>query len=281
MSGYARQMIKREAKGRLSERYPFFFGITASWMLMSLFFARLTGNFLPQFPSDLAGLDALLEDPWAPYLQMTAQQITGWLLALALVYILRTPFLTGISSIYLLHARSEAVAAKQLAAFYIGPGLWSRSLLTELLRAFREILCMLPGLACVALPMIFPGMPDGPALLLILAGLSLTVWGLVAMGAYAQTRYLLANNPDLRPGEAVALSAQIMKGRLVEFALFRASFLPWYVLMAATAMLAALYFIPYFEMCMSLYVKRTWRSDKLAPPAGEHPARCDGSPPQE
>jgi len=272
--------MKTLAKRRLSGRYGFCVALTAVWLLFALTSSNLTGSFLPMFPLGGPELQAFLEDPLSPFMAMEASQTAGWALAVLLLFIVRTPFSVGMAAVYLWLSKEDHDSVKpadpgqerdfdepgwqvrgwkKLLPFYAAPGQWTRVLTAELIRAMLEFACMAPGVLCFLFAMYSTSEPVQIAMSL----LSLILMGLafVVSGAFAQTRYLLAD-PGIteKPAGVIWLSVRNMKGRLIHFAFFRASFLLWFAFMQATMLIGGLYVVPYYEMSVAIYIRKTWRS---------------------
>ena len=261
--GYLRKKLKWEAKRLLPGRLSFCLTMLLLWGVLWYFTSWLSGSFgltlppMPELTSDPAVFDAYILDCIAAWRSIAPVQLLGMGLTAMLGFLLRAPLDAGIAANYLaLSTGGETPRVKNTFAYYIGPGLLSRVLLTELLRLFWETLWLLPGLAAAVATLMVTDLYLGFALSLL--SMALMVLGYVRIGAYAQTRYLLAARPDLSPRGIVRLSAQNMRGRLWDYALFQLSFLPWIILAAVTMMLSMIYFLPYYQMCMALYMRRTW-----------------------
>jgi uncharacterized membrane protein len=78
---------------------------------------------------------------------------------------------------------------------------------------------------------------------ILLWTLLLIVPGIIASFAYSQAEYLLAENPDMKPMEAIKQSKEMMKGKKWKLFCLNFSFIGWYLLVyvagAAIAMIGA------------------------------------------
>lgn len=100
------------------------------------------------------------------------------------------------------------------------------------------------------------------ALTMFLENLYLTLWSLTVIGgiikslSYFAVPYIVAENPSIRPNEAITLSRRIMQGHKWELFLLELSFLPWYLLSFLTAGFSdVIYGMPYrFGVYTEYYV---------------------------
>ncbi len=89
-------------------------------------------------------------------------------------------------------------------------------------------------------------------LLLTLLGFLLNL--LIAM-PFAMTYYILADNPDMKGGQALKVSAKLMKGHLWEYLKMLLSFIPWIIFSMFTLYLALIWLVPYIETCMAVFYR--------------------------
>ncbi|MCR5734618.1 MAG: DUF975 family protein [Lachnospiraceae bacterium] len=89
----------------------------------------------------------------------------------------------------------------------------------------------------------------------LLVGLFTFLWSLllivpgVIMGiAYSQSLLILAENPDMEPMDCIRASKDMMMGRKMDYFVLMLSFIPWFLLVAITCGLAALYVGPYASL---------------------------------
>lgn len=79
--------------------------------------------------------------------------------------------------------------------------------------------------------------------------------GIIKAVAYSQALYIYADNPDMKSGEAIKASRQLMKGRFWEYIIYGLSFYPWLLLCACTCGIAAFYVTPYMCICNAGYYR--------------------------
>lgn len=71
--------------------------------------------------------------------------------------------------------------------------------------------------------------------------------------AYRMVPYLLADHPEMTPGEALQESLRITRGRIGELFLLELSFFGWLLLTSVTLLIGAVYAYPYIEGTMAAY----------------------------
>ncbi len=72
------------------------------------------------------------------------------------------------------------------------------------------------------------------------------IGGIWAYFTYAMVPYIVAENPDIKPLEAMRLSRRMMKGHRWEYFVLNVTFIPWYLLAAFTIGVSdMLYAVPY------------------------------------
>lgn len=99
------------------------------------------------------------------------------------------------------------------------------------------------------------------SIFIILWTLLLVVPGIVAAIRYSMGYYLMVENPDMEPMEALRQSSELMKGHKMEFFMFVISFLGWLILSALTLGLGFLLLVPYYQMSkLNFYRKITGNS---------------------
>ena len=81
----------------------------------------------------------------------------------------------------------------------------------------------------------------------LLWSLLLVVPGIVAAFSYSMTPYILYENPDMRPREAIAASKELMKGNKWRLFCLSLSFFGWCLLAALTLGIGSLFLRPYVE----------------------------------
>lgn len=84
----------------------------------------------------------------------------------------------------------------------------------------------------------------------ILAGSILSLYRSLS---YAMVPYLLQEDPQLSPGEAIRRSIAMTKGRIWELVMLELSFFGWLMLVTMTFGIAYVYVLPYMEGTMAAY----------------------------
>ena len=90
--------------------------------------------------------------------------------------------------------------------------------------------------------------------------LFITLWsllfvipGIIAAFAYSQTIYIMLDNPQISPLEAIAASKQLMRGHKFEYFTLQLSFLGWACLSIFTFGLLGIWLNPYMQVTMANY----------------------------
>jgi uncharacterized membrane protein len=93
---------------------------------------------------------------------------------------------------------------------------------------------------------------------IILWSLLLIVPGIIAAIKYSMGYYLMVENPDMEPMEAIRKSSELMDGHKMEFFSFVLSFIGWFIVSVITFGLGFLMLIPYYQMSkLNFYRKIT------------------------
>lgn len=82
-------------------------------------------------------------------------------------------------------------------------------------------------------------------LFIILWSLLLIIPGIVASFSYAMAPFILTENPDMSPREAITASKEMMRGHRWELFCLRLSFIGWVILSAFTLGIGYLFLAPY------------------------------------
>ncbi len=82
--------------------------------------------------------------------------------------------------------------------------------------------------------------------------LLLIVPGIVKGVGYSLTPYILADNPELKPNEAITLSSVMTYGYKMDIFVFTLSFLGWFILTGLTVGIAGLYVMPYYHSSFAI-----------------------------
>ena len=89
----------------------------------------------------------------------------------------------------------------------------------------------------------------------ILWSLLFIVPGIIAALKYSQTFYILVENPDLRPNEAISESKRIMEGYKMKLFLLGWSFLGWAILSVLSVGIGFIWLIPYANTTYAYFYK--------------------------
>ena len=90
----------------------------------------------------------------------------------------------------------------------------------------------------------------------VLFGLILfIVPGIIAAYSHAMVYHILAENPDMSVSEAMAESRRIMRGNKFRLFCLQLSFFGWYLLVAITFGIAALWVIPYQQAAVAAFYR--------------------------
>jgi len=88
--------------------------------------------------------------------------------------------------------------------------------------------------------------------------LLLVIPGIIAAIRYSMGYYLMIENPDMEPMEALRESSELMKGNKMDFFMFALSFIGWVLLSALTLGIGFLLLVPYYQMSkLNFYRKIT------------------------
>ena len=77
--------------------------------------------------------------------------------------------------------------------------------------------------------------------------LLLVVPGIVALMRYSQAWFIMADDPNIRPMEAIEKSKQMMDGHKWEYFVLGLSFIWWFLLCCVTLGIGLLWLIPYIQ----------------------------------
>ncbi len=84
-------------------------------------------------------------------------------------------------------------------------------------------------------------------ILTLLWSLLLIVPGIIKALSYSMAPYILAENNDMLPQDAIKQSMRIMEGHKMELFILELSFIGWEILCVLTLGLASIYVLPYYE----------------------------------
>jgi uncharacterized membrane protein len=85
-------------------------------------------------------------------------------------------------------------------------------------------------------------------LFIILWAILLVVPGIIAAIRYSMGYYIMAENHEIEPMEALRQSSALMEGNKMDFFRLVMSFLGWFLLSIVTMGIGFLYLVPYFQM---------------------------------
>ncbi|MGE5581873.1 MAG: DUF975 family protein [Bacillota bacterium] len=85
----------------------------------------------------------------------------------------------------------------------------------------------------------------------ILWSLLLIIPGIIAALSYAMSFYILYDHPEMKPGEIIKLSKQMMAGRKGKLFLLGLSFIGWALLCIVTLGIGFLWLTPYFNAAIA------------------------------
>ena len=88
-------------------------------------------------------------------------------------------------------------------------------------------------------------------LFIILWSLLLIIPGIIKALAYSQVFYILAEQPDMTPTEAIKKSQEMMKGHKMRLFLLMLSFLGWFILGALAFGVGIFFVLPYFQTTLA------------------------------
>lgn len=99
---------------------------------------------------------------------------------------------------------------------------------------------------------------------ILLWAVLLIIPGIIAALAYSQTFFLLADNPSLRPLEALKKSKEMMMGYKWQYFRFICRFIPWLILAVIPLCIGLLWFIPYFITAQAHFYEKLKSNEKQA-----------------
>ena len=77
--------------------------------------------------------------------------------------------------------------------------------------------------------------------------------GIVKSFAYSMNKYILDDNPNMSPKEAIAKSVQLMKGNKFRLFCLSLSFIGWYLVSILTCGILMFYVIPYMQVAFAAF----------------------------
>ena len=91
------------------------------------------------------------------------------------------------------------------------------------------------------------------SLFTFLWSLLFVVPGIIAAISYSQTIYIMLDNPNISPAEAISTSKRLMRGHKFEYFVLQFSFLGWAYLAIFTLGLLGIWLNPYMQVTMANY----------------------------
>ena len=105
------------------------------------------------------------------------------------------------------------------------------------------------------------------ALYVLLWTLLLVIPGIIAALRYSMTNYILAENPEMKAGEAIDASKELMDGNKWRLFCLGFSFIGWEILAACVPVIGVLVLLPYTSAANAAFYR-----DITRPLAGEEHA---------
>lgn len=106
-------------------------------------------------------------------------------------------------------------------------------------------------------------------LYVVLWSLLFIIPGIIASYSYAMTPYILSENPDMAPSEAIARSKEMMSGNRWRLFCLNISFIGWAILCAFTLGIGNLWLTPYMQAATAAFYRDVSGSGYAAP-VSEH-----------
>jgi uncharacterized membrane protein len=100
------------------------------------------------------------------------------------------------------------------------------------------------------------------SLYVILWSLLFLIPGIIKSYAYAMTPFIMAENPDMAASEAIAASAELMKGHKLDLFFLSLTFLGWTLLNLLTLGIGSLFLNPYINAAHAAFYKDITRTNR-------------------
>ncbi len=97
----------------------------------------------------------------------------------------------------------------------------------------------------------------------ILWSLLFIIPGIIAILRYSQAYFILNDNPDMSPGEAINQSKQMMRGNKGKMFILGLSFIGWIIVTALTFGIGSLFLTPYLYVSLAVFYKEVSGEDEL------------------
>ncbi len=254
-----RRMLKAEAKKRLLLQFWPCVAAGAAVILPTFLFSLLTSAGLPDVQTMLEAADPMI------YLPQLARAM-GLQFAFSL---LLSPVSMGVYAFYLAVARDQK---QHVLSVFAWAGEWKKLKTAFFAAVWYLLLALFWTVALAGVPALlfwgsgqFFGQASETLALsaLGISGLLLLAGALLAyakVNSYLPAMFMLAANPGIPVRRAFSFCAGLMRGRVVEFLLFRASFLGWELLAALTYNISVFFVTPYFQLSVAAYTQRLMRA---------------------
>jgi uncharacterized membrane protein len=103
----------------------------------------------------------------------------------------------------------------------------------------------------------------------LLIGIFVFLWsllfvipGIIAGFRYSQAAFLMMDDPDLSPLDAIRQSKELMRGHKWEYFVFQLSFIGWYFLCGITFGIAMIWVMPYLTVAEINYYEELKKLQK-------------------
>ena len=223
------------------------------------------GGLVLSISDEVGGLVFVLPLGWL--------QLGNMLLVRAAVFLVTVPLQYGAVSQFYRILLGRPAPFRSLLDWYLDLRLAAKALVTQVLvalwRGLTSLLCLLPGMLCLAAGSALPGFDWLllPAPLLLLAGMT---GGYFLYLTLLPAHYLLAKQPSLSVSQAFASARRLLRGRKLPYFLLNLSFLPWHLLSLYLAVtspylssLIDIFLLPYISLTNLLFLDMLERE---APP---------------
>lgn len=102
------------------------------------------------------------------------------------------------------------------------------------------------------------------SLYVFLWSLLLVIPGIIASYSYAMTSYILAEQPELSPADAISLSRQMMSGNRIRLFCLQLSFIGWDILNYLTLGIGSLWLAPYKACATAAFYREVSATQRRA-----------------
>ncbi|MBP0724308.1 DUF975 family protein [Bacillus sp. RG28] len=144
----------------------------------------------------------------------------------------------GITVYFIRLTRGENPGVKELFYYFASGRKSIKVIITQVLVTIFTILWSILS--------IIPWIVKGYSFITIILTLVLIIPGIIKGIAYMLTPYIIYDNPEISPLQAITLSRRMMDGYKWKAFLIVLSFIGWFLLVCFTFLLAALFVAPYY-----------------------------------